>query len=378
MRAGIYIHIPFCKSRCIYCGFYSTTMAELHDKYTDCVIREIGMRKNEIDLFAQNSEICHINTLYIGGGTPSTVSTCNVSRIIRAIYDMYPCDIHEITVEVNPDDVTKEYISELKQNGVSRISMGIQTFDDQRLHFLRRRHTALQAKEAVTTIRESGIDNVSIDLMFGFPNETIEQWQSDLDTAVALSPSHISAYSLMYEEGTPLYEMVRKGKITQCDEELSLAMYTTLLDTLTSNGYEHYEISNFALPGKRSIHNSSYWNDTPYLGFGASAHSYNKTTRSWNVADIKEYIKNIEQGILPSEREIIDDDTHYNDMITTALRTKEGIDTSKLKPKYRDYILCNAQLSISSGLLELNGTHLHLTRKGIFVSDMIMSDLMIV
>jgi len=235
---------------------------------------------------------------------------------------------------------------------------------------------AAQAAKAVETTRRAGIDNISIDLMFGFPNETLNDWQNDLDAALKLRPNHISAYSLMYEEGTPLYLMLQNDKVQQTDDDTCLAMYTMLMDTLSANGYEHYEISNFCLPGYRAIHNSSYWNDTPYLGFGAAAHSYNLLTRSWNVADIKEYVSAIGSGNLASESERIDDDTHYDDIITTAMRTCEGVDLMRLKPEYRNYALRSAKNDIDGGLLELADDHLRLTRKGLFVSDMVMSNLM--
>lgn len=389
MKVGLYIHIPFCESRCIYCGFYSTTAKEWRSRYVDALVKEMQMRREEFDRLSDNDE-CFVDTIYIGGGTPSTLAIADLERILDAIYSIYPCNapnkssntcatatpISEITIEMNPDDVTPELITSMRSVGVNRISLGVQTFSDERLRFIRRRHNAAQAMRAVKTVRQCGIENVSIDLMFGFPNETLDDWRYDLNTALTLSPDHISAYSLMYEEGTPLHRMLTNGKITPIDDEASLAMYTTLMDTLSANGYEHYEISNFCLPGKRAVHNSSYWNDTPYLGFGAAAHSYNLLTRSWNVADIKEYVRSIENGSLPSESEPIDPDTHYDDIITTAMRTHEGVDLRRLQPEYRDYALRCAKNDITNGLLEIADSHLRLTRQGLFVSDMVMSNLM--
>lgn len=389
MKVGLYIHIPFCESRCTYCGFYSTTAKEWRSRYVDALVKEMQMRREELDRLSDNGE-CFVDTIYIGGGTPSTLAIADLERIFDAIYSIYPCNapnksgntcatatpISEITVEMNPDDVTPEFITSMRSVGVNRISLGVQTFSDERLRFIRRRHNAAQAMQAVKTVRQCGIENVSIDLMFGFPNETLDDWRYDLNTALTLSPDHISAYSLMYEEGTPLHRMLTNGKITPIDDETSLAMYTMLMDTLSANGYEHYEISNFCLPGKRAVHNSSYWNDTPYLGFGAAAHSYNLLTRSWNVADIKEYVRCIESGSLPSEGEPIDPDTHYDDIITTAMRTHEGVDLQRLQPEYRDYALRCAKNDIANGLLEIVDSHLRLTRQGLFVSDMVMSNLM--
>lgn len=375
MNVGIYIHIPFCKSRCIYCGFYSTTNKELKERYVDALIREIHMRKDDFARLGTSLSPSSTSTVYFGGGTPSSLSVCDIERIVGALESTFNGTPSEVTLEMNPDDVTKDYIKAVRQMGINRISMGIQTFDDSRLQFIRRRHNASQAEKAVMTIREEGIHNVSIDLMFGFPNQTMDEWVTDIDKAIALHPTHISAYSLMYEEGTSLFHMLQKGEINQIDDETSLAMYTELINRLTANGYEHYEISNFAMPGYRSVHNSSYWHDTPYLGFGAAAHSYNKDTRSWNIPDLKKYIESIESGVLPSESEVIDADTHYNDLITTALRTREGLNLDDLPQKYREYALVNAKKSISEHLLEATDSHIRLTREGLFVSDMVMSEL---
>lgn len=375
MNVGIYIHIPFCKSRCIYCGFYSTMNKELKERYVDALIREIHMRKDDFARLGTSLSPSSTSTVYFGGGTPSSLSVCDIERIVGALESTFNGTPSEVTLEMNPDDVTKDYIKAVRQMGINRISMGIQTFDDSRLQFIRRRHNASQAEKAVMTIREEGIHNVSIDLMFGFPNQTMDEWVTDIDKAIALHPTHISAYSLMYEEDTPLFRMLQKGEINQIDDETSLAMYTELINRLTANGYEHYEISNFAMPGYRSVHNSSYWHDTPYLGFGAAAHSYNKDTRSWNIPDLKKYIESIESGVLPSESEVIDADTHYNDLITTALRTREGLNLDDLPQKYREYALVNARKSISEHLLEATDSHIRLTREGLFVSDMVMSEL---
>ena len=377
MKSGIYIHIPFCKSRCIYCGFYSTTKTELQRKYIKALQNEIALRgetlRNKIDGVSQV-----IETIYIGGGTPSILSQEDINDILTSIRKAFICDTHEVTIEMNPDDITKEKVIALRTLGINRISIGIQTFNENRLRFIHRRHTASQALKAVETIREAGIENVNIDLMFGFPDETITEWENDLRTAIEIAPSHISAYSLTYEENTPLYNMLHSGRIKQIDEEVSRAMYNMLIDKLTANGYEHYEISNFSKPGYRSIHNSSYWQDKPYFGFGAAAHSYDLATRSWNVSDITTYINKLENNTLPSEAEIIDEATHYNDLITTTLRTSEGLQLNILKPQYKDFLLQCAQNDISRGLLEITNNHLRITRKGLFVSDCVMSDLIYV
>ena len=421
--AGLYIHIPFCKSRCIYCAFYSTTDSALRQRYVDAVIKEMAptpcpSRREE-----------SIETIYLGGGTPSQLTIPQLQQLFYNIYKVYHLpslregkgvgflpslregkgSVLEVTIECNPDDVTPEWAAALAPLGINRVSMGAQTFDDRRLRFLHRRHTAAQVEQAVRTLRAAGISNISIDLMYGFPGETLEDWQRDIDAALALGVEHLSAYCLMVEEGTALYEQMRghprplpKGGEEDREEETERAMYELLIDRLTSAGYEHYEISNFALrpagvpadqPSPyRSRHNSNYWNDTPYIGLGAAAHSYTPAAatalsdspaesaaiRSWNVSDLRQYIEAIEHGERPCETEVLDEDTRYNDRITVALRTSDGLDLTTLSERHRHYCMKEAHRFLSDGLLTLRGQHLVLTRRGLFVSDMVMSALMMV
>lgn len=365
---GLYIHIPFCASRCIYCGFYSTVRSDLQDRYIDCVCKEMRMRRKELD--------GHLATIYLGGGTPSQLSRRNLLRLFSCVEDCFGKDFSqdmEITMECNPDDVQKEMFDNLP---INRVSMGVQTFSDSRLRFLHRRHTASEAQQAVQLLRDAGIGNVSVDLMFGFPGETPEDWQHDIDVALGLHVEHISAYGLMFEEGTPLYRMLERGEVEEADEETCLKMYSLLVDKLEEAGYEHYEISNFARPGFRSRHNSSYWNNTPYIGLGASAHSYDLRTRSWNVDNLMVYMDSIEKGIRPAESENIDSRTHYDDIVMTALRTCEGLDLALLDEQHHQLILNSAAPYINKGMLEIRNGWLRLTRSGIVVSNMIMSDLM--
>lgn len=367
--AGIYVHIPFCKSRCIYCGFYSTVGMQLRQRYVDAVCREWQLRQGELTE--------SVDTIYLGGGTPSQLTGRQLSQLLAAL----PSSAHEVTIECNPDDITVPYATALSQLPINRVSMGAQTFNDARLRFLHRRHTAAQVSLAVQRLREAGIRNISIDLMYGFPGETLSDWQHDIDQALSLHVEHLSAYCLMIEEGTPLYErMQREGNenTSNCDEELERQMYEMLMDRLTAAGYEHYEISNFARPGYRSCHNSSYWCEVPYIGLGAAAHSFNLKSRQWNVADIRHYIEAIERDEIPCEHEMLDDDTRYNDRVTVALRTREGLDLSTLSDHHRHYCLKEARRYLDAGLLRLTDDHLVLTRKGIFVSDMVMSALVCV
>lgn len=320
-----------------------------------------------------------LRTIYVGGGTPSQLSAEQLSKLFSAIHENFSCQSVETTVEVNPDDVTAELASTLRRLGVNRVSMGAQTFNDERLRFLRRRHKSTQVSSAVSALRAAGIDNISIDLMFGFPGEQMEEWLSDIDCALSMGVEHISAYSLMYEEGTPLYRLLQQGSVTEISDELSLQMYEALIDRLTAAGYEHYEISNFALPFRRARHNSSYWNDTPYIGIGAAAHSYNRTSRQWNVSDIDQYITLLGAARLPiAETEQIDPATHFDDLVTTALRTREGLGLRLLTVDQRSFLLRAASQHLEQGMLKLTSDHIALTRKGIFISDRIMSDLMMV
>lgn len=361
--AGIYIHIPFCKSRCLYCGFYSTTRSDLRQRYVDAVCKEWQIRANYLNE--------NVRTIYIGGGTPSQLS----SKQLRQLFDTIGT-AEEVTLECNPDDVTEEYVAILSQLPVNRVSMGVQTFSNERLRFLHRRHTAEQIPLAIDRLRAAGIQNISIDLMYGFPDETLADWHRDIEQALALKVEHLSAYALMYEEGTPLYRLLEQGQVKEADEELSLQMYSDLIDRLTAAGYEHYEISNFARPDFRSRHNSSYWHQVPYLGLGAAAHSYNGHSRQWNVDDVEKFIEAIEQNRPAFEREELDADTRYNESVMTALRTCEGLDTRVLSEKDQQYCLSQAKRFLDDDLLTLNGSNLRLTRKGLFVSNMIMSELM--
>lgn len=373
--AGIYIHIPFCKSRCIYCGFYSTTLLDLRKKYINAVCREIELRKNYIRE--------PFSTIYLGGGTPSLLDEAELTKLFLYINNVYDVDRNaEITMECNPDDITPEFTNMLSRLPINRVSMGAQTFADSKLRLLHRRHNSDEVKHAVKLLRKAGIKNISIDLMFGFPDESLSQWKEDISAALALNVEHISAYSLMYEEDTPLWKMLDTGKVKEIDEELSLTMFKELVCQLTDAGYEHYEISNFARPGYRSRHNSSYWHQVPYIGLGAAAHSFDLNSRQWNVADLKLYIEEINNGIIPMEREELDNDTTFNDIITTALRTSDGIDLNametRLGKRYRNTLISAAGKHIEQGLLEIRHDRLRLTSEGIFISDMVMSDLMIV
>ena len=370
--AGIYVHVPFCKSRCIYCGFFSTTQLAMRQRYVEALCREMQLQATAFPAI--------INTVYLGGGTPSQLEGEQLRSLFSCLYNIYNVSADaEVTIECNPDDVTPQLADCLAHLPVNRVSMGAQTFSDERLWWLRRRHTAAQVREAVHMLRQAGIDNISIDLMYGFPEQTLQEWHTDIDAALALSVEHLSAYALSIEEGTALHALVEEGRVEELADEQQRQMYYDLKDRLEAQGYEHYELSNFALHGRRSRHNSSYWNHTFYLGLGAGAHSFFGCCRQWNVADVHTYINAVGAGKIPAEKEQLSDDTLYNETVMIALRTREGIALDALTPHYREYCLRQAKRYIESGWLTLddNGARLRLTREGLFVSDRVMADLFV-
>lgn len=372
--AGIYLHIPFCKKRCIYCDFFSTTCKEQKTAYIRALCHELTDRKDYL-----KGE--PIETIYLGGGTPSQLAKEDFEAIFSHIYKVYKVTPNaEITLEANPDDLTSEYISMLRTFPFNRISMGIQTFQETTLKQLQRRHTADQAIRAFQGCRTAGFQNISIDLMYGLPGETLTSWKKDLKQALSLHPEHISAYHLIYEEGTPLWKLREQHKVEEADEDLSVSLFGTLIDELTTAGYEHYEISNFCRPDKYSRHNTSYWRGIPYLGCGPSAHSFNGTTREWNVSSIDLYIKGIEGNQRDFETENLDQTTRYNEFIITTIRTVWGTPIEKLKQEFGNELweYCRKMSApyLENGKLEIHEGALRLTREGIFISDSIMSDLL--
>ncbi|MCR4602987.1 MAG: radical SAM family heme chaperone HemW [Prevotella sp.] len=372
--SGLYIHIPFCSSRCIYCGFYSTTRLSDRQRYVDVLCQELRQRCNEAE---------DIGTVYLGGGTPSLLSGGQLNQLFGQIADAFDIAAGtEITIECNPDDVTAEFVRILASLPVNRISMGAQTFSDQRLAFLGRRHRARQVGQAMELLHHAGITNVSVDLIYGFPDESMDDWKRDIDEVLGLEATHLSAYALSYEEGTRLRQMLDDGRVKELEDELQRDMYYYLKDRLLASDYDHYEISNFAQPGYRSRHNSNYWNHTPYLGIGAGAHSLTVRegvfTRQWNVENLTAYMTGIENGHPEVGVEELDGQTWYNEQIMTALRTSEGLNLNDLDSTMRTYCMRQARKYISSGWLTHRGTRLVLTREGLFVSDRVMSDLMLV
>lgn len=375
--AGIYIHIPFCESRCAYCDFYSTTLLRHRESYIETACRELKSRLHELDGK-------QIKTIYFGGGTPSTLTIEELERIFKCIRELMAADDMdhmEITLEANPDDLTEEYVRGLRTLPINRISMGIQSFHDRTLRLVGRRHTAAEAIGAVRRCQGMGLTNISIDLIYGLPGETLEDWSHSLDQAIALDVPHISAYHLTYEEGTRLWRMKEQGIVTPIDEEQSIAAFNMLRSKLLAAGYGHYEISNFARPDFHSRHNSSYWQGTRYIGIGPGAHSYDGTNRRWNLSDLTNYIATAEGDEVPHEIERLSVEERYDERIITELRTANGINLEQLLKDfgehYHAHLLKQAMPYIERGqLVRTAEDHLCLTPESILISDAIMCDLL--
>ena len=374
--AGIYVHIPFCASRCSYCDFYSTLrLNEVGEAYVEALITEAQLRKDEL----QGEKV---KTLYLGGGTPSQLPVSLLSRLLNGLCKIFDLNgVEECTVEANPDDVSPEWCAALPSLGVNRVSMGVQSFEDDILRNIGRRHTASQVMESVSHLRQSGITNISIDLIYGLPGQTLASWTDSVNRAISLEPSHISAYGLTYEPGTRMWHQRERGEITEVPEEQCLEMCMILVERLKDAGFEHYEISNFALPGFRSRHNSSYWNDTPYLGLGAAAHSFDGQVRRVNPPDLAGYIAALQIGKTCFEEECMMRWERYDERVMLGLRTSDGVDAERLRKDFGEdawrHFVREAQPHIDNGHLRLvDNSRYVLTDKGIMLSDAVIRDLM--
>ena len=374
--AGVYVHIPFCASRCSYCDFFSTLqLADAGERFVEAVIAEAGLRRDEL-----HGE--GVKTLYLGGGTPSQLPIPLLERLVEGLRETFDLSgLEEFTVEANPDDVTPEWCAALPPLGVNRVSMGVQSFEDDILRAIGRRHTARQAVQAVANLRQAGIHNISIDLIYGLPGQTLVSWRESVEQAIALAPQHISAYGLTYEQGTRLWLQRECGEVVEVPEEQCLEMYRILVRMLQEDGYEHYEISNFALPGYRSRHNSSYWNDTPYLGLGAAAHSYDGRVRRFNPGDLRGYIDRVMAGETAYEQEEMARWERYDERVMLGLRTSAGVDVERLRQEFGDeawrHFTREAAKHIAAGHLRMTDEHCCvLTSNGIMLSDSVIRDLM--
>jgi len=374
--AGIYIHIPFCKQKCYYCDFFSVVGFKEKGNFVKSLLKEIDIQKN----YLGNASV---DTIYFGGGTPSSLDIEEVKAILDKLHSTFNISSDaEITFEANPEDLEYGYLPDLKELGINRLSIGIQSFNDDDLLFMNRKHSSEQAIKSVERAIKAGFTNISIDLIYGFPNLDLERWKSNLEIALSLPITHISAYHLTIEERTVFSHYLKKGIITEMDEEDSVEQFSLLIEMAEKSGFIQYETSNFAKDNMISKHNSNYWKQVPYLGLGPSAHSYNGESRQWNVSLVNKYIDGIEANNPEFEKEIIDDNMAYNEYILTSLRTMWGIDLEYVKERFSadkyNFLLSEIENQIELKHLKLTDNKAVLTKKGLFVSDAIMSDLMII
>lgn len=361
--AGIYVHVPFCHAKCAYCDFYSVADTWRRDLFVDCVGREYEARKHEL-----GGE--PVRTVYFGGGTPSILS----GEAVRRLASYFPLgDVEEFTIEVNPEDVTPAAVDAWRAAGVNRVSMGVQSLVDDELRTVRRRHSAADALEAIDILRRSGIENLSVDLIYGLPGQTAASFQYSLDTLIGKGIEHLSAYNLSYEPGTLLSRMLAEGRISEASEDTVAEMYRRLCDSASGAGFEHYEISNFGLPGFRSRHNSSYWDGTPYLGLGPGAHSLDYAgTRRYVPSNLREYLAGA-QAVVDEESET----DKLNDRIFTALRTSRGLDVSALPKAQAEAVQASARPFIAAGSLVEKDGRLIIPEDKWLISNYIISELLL-
>lgn len=372
--AGIYIHIPFCKQRCTYCDFYTQVAPQKIPEIVTSIVSELHLRKD----YLKNQQV---DTIYFGGGTPSLLNYLQFKSIFNAIFDTYNVDKDaEITFEANPDDLSPAFLEDVLKLPFNRISIGIQSFDDEFLKRINRRHSGIQAIKAVQACKQHGINNISIDLIYGLPGQTMENWSKELETAYGLDVQHISVYGLTYEQGTRLWKQREMGTVQVVDEDVMIEMYDLMLQKMDERGFEAYEISNFALPGCRSRHNSAYWKMNPYLGVGPSAHSFDGNSRQWNIASNTKYINSIKNGMVPFEKEVLSMNDRYNDYVMVSLRTADGIDIDFIEKQFgvdfSEYCMLNSTPYINSKKMIQSNNILKLSNEGIQISNLIISELM--
>lgn len=358
--AGLYIHIPFCHSKCSYCDFYSTPDQRRIDELLETIGREYHHRKSEINE--------PFNTVYFGGGTPSIIP---VDRLERLCDSLPVGNAVEFTIEANPEDINPQTIAAWKALGINRVSMGTQSFNDAELKAINRRHDSERAEKAINDLLSGGISNISCDLIYGLPGQDLASWEKSLDRLLAYGLPHISAYCLSYEPGTALYARMISGKVTPTDDDTLQKMYSLLCRKSAMAGYEHYEISNFAKPGMKSNHNSSYWTSTPYLGLGPGAHSFDGATRRYNPSNLKLYIDNFPTTEIEEE----DERERYNDMLITSLRTARGIDLTTLPQRQSDRLLSKAQPYLANRSMSVKDNRLRISEQAWFTSDSILREL---
>jgi len=372
--AGIYIHIPFCKSFCGYCDFYSVTGSDDQEAFIDSIIAEAALQSDYL-------EGEKVETIYLGGGTPSLLSPRETERILSAIYKCFSVsNSPEITIEANPDDISAGYFKDIISAGVNRLSLGVQSWNNNRLKYLGRRHNAEQSGAALNMAFNEGFVNVSADIIYGIPGTGADDLRNDLEETFKYPVTHLSAYHLTIEENTRFGKMKKGGRLTEVDEELSTTMFSLLGSACAEKGFIQYEISNFAREGYISKHNSSYWKQIPYLGLGPSAHSFNGRSRQWNISNLKKYIQSISKGLVPFEKEELNKVTMFNEYVMTSLRTMWGIDLEHVEKLYdkelHDYLVNLSEKYIRYGLMRYNKNTLILTDQGKMISDNIIGELL--
>jgi oxygen-independent coproporphyrinogen-3 oxidase len=367
----IYIHIPFCHRKCIYCAFYSAVTREGYEAYVDAVCRELTMWSYKMEQ--------PVRTVYMGGGTPTVLDTMQLGKIVECIKSHYDVGgLEEVTIEANPEDLTPGYLERLRGLAFfNRISIGIQSFSDDDLRLLNRRHNARQARMAVENAYKAGFENISVDLIYGLPNQSAEGWQANLDLVSQLPVTHLSAYALTVEPGTILASQVERGTVEPGGEEMALKHYGLLKHWAEKEGFLQYEISNFCKPGFRAIHNSRYWNRTPYLGIGAAAHSFDGTHRRWNVADWKEYVEGAMAGRIAHEEEELTLKDAYNEYLMVSLRTVDGIDKSCLDAPFALRLEKDIARYVDAGWVEDTPTHYRPTAEGLLHADGMAAELFV-
>ncbi|MBA82499.1 MULTISPECIES: radical SAM family heme chaperone HemW [unclassified Leeuwenhoekiella] len=368
---GLYIHIPFCKQACHYCDFHFSTSLKKKSQLVDALCREIALRKDEI--------LGILQTIYFGGGTPSLLDADELEQIFNTIDAHFEvAENPEITLEANPDDLTEEKLQMLAQSRINRLSIGVQSFFEEDLKLMNRAHNATEAVRCLELAKDY-FDNISIDLIYGMPDMSNARWQENLQIALKLDIPHISSYALTVEPNTALQKFIEKGIVKPVDDAVAQAHFEILVDTMYKAGFENYEFSNFGKPGYFSQNNTAYWTGKSYLGIGPSAHSYDRDTRSWNINNNPKYIKTIEAGQLPVERETLSVTDKYNEYVMTGLRTIWGISLSKIEEsfglKFKEYALQQAQKHLEEHLLFRDGDRIVVTKKGKFLSDGLASDL---
>ena len=372
--AGIYIHIPYCRKLCSYCDFYHVMSTGDSGECLEAMAIEMDLRKDY--LHGEN-----ISTIYIGGGTPSLLTVRETGELLNSIMRLFHVESDcEITIEMNPDDIEAQYLSEIRQLGINRLSIGIQSWRDADLKLLNRRHDSAKASRALKDAISAGFENVTIDLIYGIPGMTRKEWAENLDYSFSFDIKHLSAYHLTFEKGTMLWKMREKQAINEIDEDESAALFNILIEKAENAGFIHYEISNFGKPGYFSRHNSNYWKQVNYLGIGPSAHSFNGYSRQWNVSSVKEYIKSVNSDRTFYEREELDTRSRFNEYIMTSLRTMWGIDLEYVEKAFDkesyDYLVNLSGKFKNYGLMKSEGHFLILTNQGKMISDNIISEFM--